>query len=456
MEGAEPATELVQAVSMKPMRKSKMLGRTKRRGKGKDTPGVSSSSGRVLETDEKPDRRKLCEEILRDGFVQSYVDFFYLTHRPDPTADAGETDAEKEIDVPPDEMLYIRENLTQAEAARRKGDTVTVYTAYANLAQYFQNASDPKTGVYFYEKCLEIARLTGDKRGEMAANHDLGLIHQRMDEPATATKYHERQLELAGSLEMHPEVRVASQELARVYRKAAEEREKLGEFDGAVGFYQKCLESSQAAADRASEGLACYSLGRSYVMLEDPIKAIGFLDDYETICKDLADVEGEGQACAALAAAYQTLHNDERALEYLERCLQIATETENLVAQGDACCTLGVIHNKRTDFESAVAHFERNFEIARQIIASGQGETALVDMARVYLGMARGNAMLKTHVHVIENDFRALLNWKIRRVKPAADGGAPGAAAEATASVASVDEDEDEDEEEEEEEEEDV
>ena len=37
---------------------------------------------------------------------------------------------------------------------------------------------DPKTGVYFYEKCLEISRLTGDKRGEMAANNDLGLIYQ--------------------------------------------------------------------------------------------------------------------------------------------------------------------------------------------------------------------------------------------------------------------------------------
>ena len=35
----------------------------------------------------------------------------------------------------------------------------------------------------------------------------------------------ERQLELASSLEMAPEVRVASQELAKVYRKAAEERE---------------------------------------------------------------------------------------------------------------------------------------------------------------------------------------------------------------------------------------
>ena len=71
------------------------------------------------ETTEKPDRRRLCEEILRDGFVQSYVDFFYLTHRPDPTVDAGEADAEREIEVPPEEMLYIRENLTQVRRAPR-------------------------------------------------------------------------------------------------------------------------------------------------------------------------------------------------------------------------------------------------------------------------------------------------------------------------------------------------
>ena len=71
MEAAEPEVDLVPSVSMKPVRKSKMLGRTKRRGKGKETPGVAAgggAAGRPLETDEKPDRRKLCEEILKlDG-----------------------------------------------------------------------------------------------------------------------------------------------------------------------------------------------------------------------------------------------------------------------------------------------------------------------------------------------------------------------------------------------------
>lgn len=49
-----------------------------------------------------------------------------------------------------------------------------------SLAQHYQAKSDPKTGVYFHEKCLEISRLTNDKKGEMAANHRLGLVYDEL------------------------------------------------------------------------------------------------------------------------------------------------------------------------------------------------------------------------------------------------------------------------------------
>ena len=61
-----------------------------------------------------PDRTKLAEEMLQNGFVQSYVDFFYLTHRPDPQelamaeGAAGEGQNVPDIQVPPDEMVWRR------------------------------------------------------------------------------------------------------------------------------------------------------------------------------------------------------------------------------------------------------------------------------------------------------------------------------------------------------------
>ena len=66
------------------------------------------------------------------------------THRPDPNADLAEG-AGKEIEVPGEEMLYIRDNLTDAENARRQGDTSTVYGSYSNLAQHFQKVCEHRT-----------------------------------------------------------------------------------------------------------------------------------------------------------------------------------------------------------------------------------------------------------------------------------------------------------------------
>ncbi len=55
-----------------------------------------------------------------------------------------------------------------------------MFSCYTQLAQHFQSRRDNHTGVYFLEKCLEIARLTKDAVSEMLANHNLGLAHEQV------------------------------------------------------------------------------------------------------------------------------------------------------------------------------------------------------------------------------------------------------------------------------------
>ena len=67
-------------------------------------------------------KQQHCVDILSQGFVQSYVDFFYLMHRPDPNPDPNRPElADAEIKVSPSDMQLIKDNLTRAEAARRQG-----------------------------------------------------------------------------------------------------------------------------------------------------------------------------------------------------------------------------------------------------------------------------------------------------------------------------------------------
>ncbi|CAM9796981.1 unnamed protein product, partial [Choristocarpus tenellus] len=160
-----------------PVRKTRLRNRA---AAGEEVAHLSNSH--LAEQDlEGIDRRGICESILVEGNVQTFVDFFYLTHRPRPTQDNFDLrQTPEEIKVPPREMVFIKNNLAAAESARRQGDTSAVYKSFNSLAQYFQDTNDPKTGVYFYEKCLEISRLTSDKKGEMSANHRLGLVYDRM------------------------------------------------------------------------------------------------------------------------------------------------------------------------------------------------------------------------------------------------------------------------------------
>ena len=73
-------------------------------------------------------------------------------------------------------------------------------------------------------------------------------------------------------------------------------------------------------------------------------------------------------------------------------------------------CSLGVLYNSLNDYASAVQYLERFFELARQI-----GERQLIDKARTYLGIARGNAVLPSFMSVVTSDLDALLRWKNRR-----------------------------------------
>jgi tetratricopeptide (TPR) repeat protein len=202
-----------------------------------------------------------------------------------------------------------------------------------------------------------------------------------------------------------------------VYGKCAQAQEDAADFEGAVLFWRSSLDSARVAGDRAAEGQACYRIGKAWTQLGDAMRAITFLEDYESISRELEDLEGQGNAFAALSTAYKSLGNDAKALELLNLHLSTATKTMNLVAQAEACSNLAVLYMRQGQHIKAREMLTRNFSITRQVVSGGSpGMTsASVDKARSLLGIASGNAMLKDYVNAMLCNTKGVLDWKCKR-----------------------------------------
>lgn len=369
------------------------------------------------------DKQSICVDILSNGYVQSFVDFFYLTHRPDPVQDAynvGQPPAE--IDVSIEDMEVIQKHLVDAEAARRQPDKVDeVYSNLNELATHFQARNDQRTGIYFYEKCLEIARIMQDAPGEMKATSDLGNAYQEMKDYLKAAEYQEQHLALAqANVATAPEqIDVAYAELKKTYTAYGELMEEEGHVQEAIEYHKKCLVAAQQTADKAAEASAHYRLGRALVLSDsDGHGALGktHLSKSLELCNELGDIRGQGLAFSTLAALSQKSGgSSEEAVEHLKNFLRVSESTGNVQAQAEACHNLGAIYNREGRFDKAVECFEQNFRLCRKLVKEGGAKTSLVDKARMNLGMAKGNLRLGKFMNVIYADLKSLLFWKNSR-----------------------------------------
>ena len=363
------------------------------------------------------DKQSLCIDILVSGHVQAYVDFFYLTHRPeaDPPDEDGETEAppDEQVGIPSAMLGHVKTQLSEAEVARRRGDTQAVFASYVQLADFFTGLEDQRTAIYFWEKCLEITQLTSDTEGEKKATRSLGMAHEASKDVDNAIKQYETLLRLAQDTGDVAGAQQASEHLVVTYQSVAVAKDGAGDPKGALEYRGKRLEASRACGDPKKELAAQFDLGAAHEKLGDAEhlkSAQSCFETYLALAEKAEDVEAQGQGCYALARVHQRQEDGDQSLAHLQRFLKLATASGKLHAQAEACCSLGVLYNAQNDYASAVQYLERYFDLSRSI-----GERAMVDKARAYLGIARGNSVLPAYMNVVVNDLDALLRWKNKR-----------------------------------------
>jgi tetratricopeptide (TPR) repeat protein len=257
------------------------------------------------------DKQGLCIDILVNGHVQAYVDFFYLTHRPESAQPVEGTEHTEGLrGIPPAKLEFVKTQLAEAETARRRGDTAAVFAAYEGLAEFFTSLGDQRTAVYFLEKCLEITQLTSDVAGETKTTCALGVAHEKSGDIAAAVRHYEKLLRLAQGAGDEAAARQANERLVVAYQAVATEKEAAKEPQLALTFREKCLDASRACGDPAKEIKAQFELGQAHEKLGDIShlkKAVSHYENYLALAEVAEDTEAQGAACFALAHVHQRL-----------------------------------------------------------------------------------------------------------------------------------------------------
>ena len=408
------------------LKKSMMVTKTpiKPPGKPRFKPSTTKSEPNGTDTlAEAGTEEYFCQQLLVEGYVQSFVDFYHLTQRSDPNCTDGNP---KKISCTPDEMTFIRNNLVLAEISRRQGNIVGVYTAYNKLAGSYKKKRDWITAIFFQEKCLEVAQLTTDMKAEMTANHTLGEVYQQMKAYELARTCHERHEAIARAIDNADEIVTANVELHRVYLVLAQRLETAGEVEAALDMYEMCLGASIKCMDLAAQGEANGKIGNLLLRKGNPSAALPYLQQHSQISTDIGDTEARCRASSALAWALDSLGEDKQALAELSLVHSISEQAGDAYLQAQACRALGTLYSKVGQLREAVNVLQRHFELVKAITSSqsatDKGDAPVVtvedlELARVFVGISRGNMLMDNYLHTIAFDMSSLLDWKLNRTE---------------------------------------
>jgi hypothetical protein len=225
-----------------------------------------------VQLDEKIDKQSVAIKLLEEGYIQAYIDFFYLTNDSTPSSLMPSEQLMKEqklnkqtkqrMPQDPDTLTEVMDILSSGEAAWREGQAQDCFNTYQKMATKFIGYRDFETASYFHNRCLETSMEFKYNEGEAKALKGLGIAEENVFNKFEAKNHLETALEKAKAGGTNERlIKEISMDLVRVYQQIANEyldsiksrqpsqnpaemteRESL--FEMSEQFFGKCLQVS--------------------------------------------------------------------------------------------------------------------------------------------------------------------------------------------------------------------
>ncbi|KAH0788916.1 TPR Domain containing protein [Histomonas meleagridis] len=364
----------------------------------------------------------ICIDLLTKGYVDSFSDFFKITHPKCPGSfhydyykDPKNTNAFTQPPiVPPEKYEFIQSRLVEAEIARRHGRDKDLSRAYTDLSQYFQSINDMTIAITYLEKLRDYALFTSDMVQEAQALREIARLFKEAGDLESCLHFCEECLNVCTSI--HDGIPEAQAALIDAYRSYSDTLISRGEGDQAIDFLNKSLKVASDSGVPLSLAICHQQLGDCYRQMEMLDLAIEHFDKAFQIYKELGNVEGQSASVSALATSYKYMGKIDLAVDHFKILHELANQTGNAKDKAMSCLTMGKILWESDQKEDALEWFKKNFDISLEL-----DDYNVIEDSRISLGVSLANYRMKRFTEMVRNkaDKEALLKWEIDRSEDA-------------------------------------
>ncbi len=141
----------------------------------------------------------------------------------------------------------------------------------------------------------------------------------------------------------------------------------LEEYKQAINYYQQSLEIAQEIGDRHREANSFMGLGHTYYFQGEFPQAINYYQQSLEIAQEIGDRHREANSFIGLGRVYYFLEEYQQAINYYQQSLEIAQQISNLKEQAHCFLGLGNAYNYLGESHRAIDYLQKSLEIGQKI-----------------------------------------------------------------------------------------
>jgi predicted ATPase len=238
-----------------------------------------------------------------------------------------------------------------------------VGSVHDTLGSSYHKKGDHAVALEHYNKCLEIAKNTGDLRKVGAVYNNIGNVYGDRLQNDKCREYYDKALKIFEKLGDKQGISVILGNTGAIYH-------SIGDMEKALEYYERSLRMAEAIGDQRMVSGDLGNLGATYSSLGEHRRAIEMFERALRIYERLGDQDGQTWAFSSIGESLHLLGEMDRGMEYLKKGLDLAVKIDDQWKVCTAEMYIADLLREKKELTEASLHYKKCNDLAKQLDSS--------------------------------------------------------------------------------------